>query len=123
MPPSNAQHVVLIVGGAVAGSEAAFQLARRGILCIVLEQNDRPYGKIEDGLPRWHVNLRRQEERKIDEKLSHPGVHFIPRTKVGRDLDLSEILAWGPSAVVLATGAWRDRPLPVPEIDRFVGRG
>lgn len=117
------QHVVLIAGGAVAGSETALQLAQRGVCCVVLEQNDRPYGKIEDGLPRWHVNLRRQEEKRIDEKLAHPGVHFVPRTKLGRDLDLAELLAWGPSAVVLATGAWRDRPLPVPDIDRFVGRG
>lgn len=123
MPDPLPQHVVFIAGGAVAGSEAAFLLGQRGILCIVLEQNDRPYGKIEDGLPRWHVNLRRQEERKIDEKLTHPGVHFVPRTKLDRDLGLAEILAWGPSAVVLATGAWGDRPLPVPDIDRFVGRG
>jgi NADPH-dependent glutamate synthase beta subunit-like oxidoreductase len=117
------QHVVFIVGGAVAGSEAAYQLAQRGVLSVVVEQNDRPYGKIEDGLPRWHVNLRRQEEKKIDEKLGHPGVHFVPRTKLGRDLDLTDILAWGPSAVVVATGAWRDRPLPIPGIDRFMSRG
>lgn len=117
------QHVVLIAGGAVAGSEAAFQFAQQGILCVVLEQNDRPYGKIEDGLPRWHVNLRRQEEKKIDEKLAHPGVLFIPRTKLDREVYLSEILAWGPSAIVLATGAWRDRPLPVADIDGYVGRG
>ena len=47
------QHVVLIVGGAAAGSEAASRLAQQGVLCFVIEQNDRPYGKIEDGLPRW----------------------------------------------------------------------
>jgi len=117
------QHVVLIVGGAVAGSEAAFQFAERGILCIVLEQNDRPYGKIEDGLPRWHVNLRAQEEKKIDDKLARPGVHFVPRTKLGRDILLEDLLGWGLSAVILANGAWRDRPLPLPGIERFVGHG
>jgi len=117
------QHVVLVVGGAVAGSEVAWQLAQRGIRCIVLEKNDRPYGKIEDGLPRWHVNLRRQEEKKIDDKLSHPAIHFVPRTKLGQDLALDEVMGWGLSAVVLAVGAWRDRPLPLPGIDRYVGRG
>lgn len=117
------QHVVLIAGGAVAGSEAAYQLATRGVRCIVLEQNDRPYGKIEDGLPRWHVNLRRQEEKKIDDKLAHPHIHFVPRTKLGRDLMLREVLGWGVSAAVLAVGAWRDRPLPLPGIGAFVGRG
>ena len=119
----NPQHVVLIVGGAVAGSEAAFQFARRSIRCVVIEQNARPYGKIEDGLPRWHVKLRRQEMSEIDEKLGHPEVHFVPGTKLGRDIGLAELLAWGPSAVVLAVGAWRDRPMPVPGIDRYAGRG
>jgi ferredoxin/flavodoxin---NADP+ reductase len=119
----NPQHVVLIVGGAVAGSEAAFRLVRRGIRCVVIEQNERPYGKIEDGLPRWHVNLRHQEMSKIDEKLGYPMVHFVPGTKLGRDIGLAELLAWGPSAVVLAVGAWRDRPMPVPGIDRYAGRG
>ncbi len=119
----NPQHVVLIAGGAVAGSEAAYQFATRGVRCIVMEQNSRPYGKIEDGLPRWHVNLRRQEEKKIDDKLDHPLVHFVPSTKLGRDVALGEVLGWGLSAVVLATGAWRDRPLPLPGIDAYLGRG
>jgi ferredoxin/flavodoxin---NADP+ reductase len=117
------QHMVLVVGGAVAGSEVAWQLAQRGIRCIVVEKNDRPYGKIEDGLPRWHVNLRRQEEKKIDDKLSHPAIHFVPRAKLGEDLAFHEVMGWGLSAVVLAVGAWRDRPLPVPGIDGYVGRG
>jgi ferredoxin--NADP+ reductase len=116
-------HVVVIIGGAVAGSEAAFQLASRGVLSVVLEQNERPYGKIEDGLPRWHVNLRAQEEKRIDDKLCHPSIHYVPRTRLGRDLDLAEIRRWGPSAIILALGAWRDRPLPVPGIDQFAGRG
>jgi NADPH-dependent glutamate synthase beta subunit-like oxidoreductase len=115
--------VILIVGGAVAGSEVAWQLAQRGVRCVVVEKNDRPYGKIEDGLPRWHVNLRRQEEKKIDDKLSHPAIHFVPRTKLGQDLALDEVLGWGLSAVVLAVGAWRDRPLPLAGIDAYVGRG
>ena len=57
MVEPTARHVVLIVGGAVAGSEAAAQLTARGVRCIVLDQNPRPYGKIEDGLPRWHAKL------------------------------------------------------------------
>jgi ferredoxin/flavodoxin---NADP+ reductase len=120
---SLAQHAVCIVGGAVAGSEAAFQLARRGVVCVVVEQNRRPYGKVEDGLPRWHEKLRNQEERKIDEKLVHPLVHFLPCTKAGVDLNIDELLALGFSAVVFANGAWRDRALPVRGIDHFEGAG
>ncbi len=107
----------------MAGSEAAAQFTARGVLCIVVEQNARPYGKIEDGLPRWHVKLRESEEDKIDAKLSQPSVLFAPRTRLGRDVSLDELRSWGLSAIVLANGAWRDRPLPVPNADAYVGRG
>jgi len=120
--PANRQ-VVLVVGVAVAGSEAVAQFAQRGILTIAVEQNPRPYGKIEDGLPRWHVKLRRQEYDKIDAKLDDPNVRFVPMTRLGRDIALEEILGWGPSAICLANGAWRDRPLPTPGIDAYIDRG
>ncbi len=117
------RHVVLIAGAAVSGAETASQLAQKNVLCIVLEQNDYPYGKIIDGLPRWHEKLRLQEMRKIDAKLNQSGVEFIPRTRLGRDILLEDILHWGLSAVVLANGAWRDRPLPLSGIDQYVGHG
>lgn len=116
--------MVAVVGGATAGAEAAGMLAARGITVVVFEQNPRPYGKIEDGLPRWHVKLRRKEYETIDARLSRPGVHFVPSTKVGRDIDFDELVkGWGFSAVVLAHGAWRDRPLPVEGAERYVGKG
>jgi ferredoxin/flavodoxin---NADP+ reductase len=123
MTNSEPRHVVLIVGAAVSGAETASQLVQKNVLCIVLEQNDYPYGKIVDGLPRWHEKLRLQEMRRIDGKLDQPGVHFIPRTRLGRDLLLDDVLRWGVSAIVLANGAWRDRPLPLPGIDHYVGQG
>lgn len=116
-------HLVVVVGGAVAGAEAVAQFTARGVRCVVLEQNVRPYGKIEDGLPRWHVKLRAQEYAKIDQKLAHPLVYFVPRTKLSRDLGLKDLLAWKPSAIILANGAWRDRPLPLDGVDAYVGRG
>ncbi len=83
MSPPSPKHVVAVVGGATAGAEAAGLLASRGIAVVVFEQNVRPYGKIEDGLPRWHVKLRQKEYETINERLSHPLVHFVPRTKIG----------------------------------------
>jgi NADPH-dependent glutamate synthase beta subunit-like oxidoreductase len=116
--------VVAVVGGATAGAEAAGLLAERGVVCVVFEQNPRPYGKIEDGLPRWHMKLRRKEYDIINEKLARPEVHFVPLTKVGRDVDFRALATeWGFSAVLLAHGAWRDRPLPVDGADRYVDRG
>ena len=101
------RQVVLVAGCAVAGSSAIAQFAKQGILTIAMEQNQRPYGKIEDGLPRWHVKLRRQEYDKINAKLDHPNVRFLPLTKMGHDITLEEILGWGLSAVCLAIGADR----------------
>ena len=115
---------VAIIGGATAGAEAADKLASEGALCVVFEQNDRPYGKVEDGLPRWHSALRRKEYDLIDTKLSRDGVHFVPRTAIGRDVGFDDLLqSWGFDLVVLANGAWRDRPLPIDGADAYVGRG
>jgi len=118
------RHVVLVCGGAVSGSEAAALSASRGVLTLVIDQNPRPYGKIEDGLPRWHDKLRRQEYAKVDENLSRDNVLFVPSTTLGTDVSLTQLTQdYGISAVMLATGAWRDRPLEVPDVDRYVGRG
>jgi NADPH-dependent glutamate synthase beta subunit-like oxidoreductase len=115
---------VAVVGGATAGAEIAGRLAAEGAFVVVFEQNPRPYGKIEDGLPRWHVALRRKEYETIRAKLEHPNVHFVPLTRIGRDIDLVELCCeWGFHAVVLANGAWRDRPLPVEGAEAYVGRG
>ncbi len=116
-------HFVAIFGGAVAGSEAAYQLSRKGFTVAVFEQSMLPYGKIEDGLPKWHHKLRDQEASKIDEKLDHPGISFVPGIRLGRDIAFEEIVRWGFSAIILATGAWKDRPLPIEGIDDYIGKG
>ena len=117
-------HFVAIVGGAIAGSVAAEILADHGIHVVVIEQNRRPYGKIEDGLPRWHREQRQQEYSRIDARLKKPGVFFLPSTKLGRDLDFQDLCDnWGFSAVVLANGAWRDRELGVPGAEEYIDKG
>jgi NADPH-dependent glutamate synthase beta subunit-like oxidoreductase len=103
---------------------AAEILAERGIRVAVFEQNKRPYGKIEDGLPRWHVEQRKQEYALIDARLKKPGVFFIPSVKLGLDLDFEDLCdTWGFSAVILANGAWRDRELGIPGSEQFVDKG
>jgi NADPH-dependent glutamate synthase beta subunit-like oxidoreductase len=115
---------VAVIGAATAGAEVASRLAQRGILVVVFDQNPRPFGKIEDGLPRWHAGLRRKEYGNITEKLSHPLVRFVPNTRVGADVDFEELVeGWGFAAVVLANGAWRDRPLPVEGAEEYLGKG
>jgi ferredoxin--NADP+ reductase len=118
-----ASHVVAIFGGACSGSIAAEFLAERSVQVVVYEQNARPYGKIEDGLPRWHREQRRLEYRKIDTRLDREGVWFVPRTRLGADLAFLDVTKWGWSAVLLANGAWKDRPLDVAGAEEYVGRG
>ena len=117
-------HCVAVIGGATAGAEVAGRLAELGCVVVVFEQNPRPYGKIEDGLPSWHIALRKKEYENIESKLTRPGVYFVPETKIGRDIDFVELVNdWGFSAVVLANGAWWDRPLPVEGADAWIGKG
>ncbi|MFP6664746.1 MAG: FAD-dependent oxidoreductase [Deltaproteobacteria bacterium] len=115
---------IAIIGGATAGAEAAERLRAAGALCVVFEQNDRPYGKVEDGLPMWHEALRNKEYATIDKKLDQPGVEFVPATGIGRDITFNELLEdWGFDLILLANGAWRDRPLPVTGADAYINRG
>ena len=118
------RHVVAVIGGAVSGSVAAEILAENGIEVLVIEQNARPYGKIEDGLPRWHAVQRSKEYEKIHARLDRDGIHFIPMTKLGRDVDFQDLTAdWGLSAVLLANGAWRDRPFLDGDLDEYQWKG
>jgi ferredoxin--NADP+ reductase len=124
--PANKEprHVIAVVGAATAGSEIARILADRGALVIVFEQNPRPYGKIEDGLPRWHVKQRKDEYEEINRRLDHPNIEYVPLTRMGRELDFEDLrTSWGLSAIVLTHGAWRDRPFPVEGADQFIDRG
>jgi ferredoxin/flavodoxin---NADP+ reductase len=120
---TNPGHFVAVIGGAISGSVAAEILADQGIRVAVFEQNTRPYGKIEDGLPRWHVEQRKEEYGRIDARMKKPNVYFVPSTKLSRDFDLPQLFQWGFSAVILANGAWRDRELGVPEAEQYVGKG
>jgi len=118
------RHVVAVVGGATAGSEIARVLSERGAAVIVLEQNQRPYGKIEDGLPRWHAQQRKGEYEEINGRLDRPDIHYVPMTRLGAEVNFKELVeGWGLSALVLANGAWRDRPFPVEGADDFIDRG
>jgi ferredoxin/flavodoxin---NADP+ reductase len=117
-------YYVAVIGAATSGSVAAELLAEKGIHVAVIEQNSRPYGKIEDGLPRWHAQQRKQEYALIDARLKKPGVRFLPATKVGREIDFHHFCnEWGFSAVIMANGAWRDRDLGVAGCEKFIDKG
>jgi len=117
------KHYVAVIGGSISGSEAANLLAQKGFKVVVFDMNKLPYGKIEDGLPNWHINLRNRQIKEIDIKLDHPNIRFVPKTKIGRDIEFLDLLKnWGFSAVILANGSWKDRELAIPSIEKFVDK-
>ncbi|MDA0195076.1 MAG: FAD-dependent oxidoreductase [Bacteroidetes bacterium] len=117
-------HFIAVFGGSVAGSEAANQLVHRGFRVVVFEQNLLPYGKIEDGLPKWHVKLRDKEEGRINDKIDHPNISFVPGVTLGDDIKFEDLVNnWGFTAVLIATGAWKDRPLPIEAIEDYIDKG
>ncbi len=66
------KHYIAVIGGSISGSEAANLLAKKGFRVVVFEMNKLPYGKIEDGLPNWHVKLR---DRQIIEIYKNSKIH------------------------------------------------
>jgi len=117
------KHYVAVIGGSISGSEAASLLAKNGFRVVVFDMNALPYGKIEDGLPNWHINLRNRQIAEIDSKLDHPNIRYVPNIKIGRDIDFLDLLNnWGFSAIILANGAWKDRHLPIAKIDKFIDK-
>ena len=116
-------HYIAVIGGAVSGSATAFQFASRGIKTVIFDQQALPYGKIEDGLPKWHAKLRDKEEGKIDKRLAHPNITYVPNIRLGEAVTFEELCSWGFSAIVLATGAFNDRPLPVDGVDEYLNKG
>jgi NADPH-dependent glutamate synthase beta subunit-like oxidoreductase len=124
MSNASPSHCIAVIGGAVAGAQVAGTLASAGCEVVVFEQNPRPFGKIEDGLPRWHKALRNKEYNTIGQLLSQDGVHFVPLTRIGEHVDFRDLVEnWGFTGVVLANGAWRDRPLPVEGADDYIDKG
>lgn len=120
----NNKHFIAVIGGSVSGSEAVNLLTNQNFNVVVFDMNKLPYGKLEDGLPNWHHNLRDRQIELINERLNHENVFFVPNTKIGKDISFDELKnEWGFSSVILANGAWKDRELPVNNIDKFVDKG
>lgn len=118
------KHYIAVIGGSISGSEAANLLAKSGFRVVVFEMNTLPYGKIEDGLPKWHINLRNRQEKEIDIKLDHENIRYVPLVKIGKDIEFNDLLNnWGFSAIIIANGAWLDREFPIKGINKFKDKG
>ncbi len=118
------KHYIAVIGGSISGSEAANLLAKSGFKVVVFDMNKLPYGKIEDGLPSWHINLRNRQIAEIDKKIDQDNIRFVPLVKIGQDISFNDLVKnWGFSAIILANGAWLDRKFPIEGIDKFKNKG
>ncbi len=118
------KHYVAVIGGSISGSEAANILSESGFRVVVFDMNALPYGKIEDGLPSWHIKMRDRLQDEIDRKLDQENIRFVPMVKIGETISFKDLVDnWGFTAIILANGAWEDRALPIKGIDKFRDRG
>ncbi len=110
-PAGRTQRKVAVVGSGPAGLAAAQQLARAGHEVTVFEADEKPGGLLRFGIPDFRL-----EKDLIDRRLAQmqaEGVAFKTGVRVGRDLSGAELRERF-DAVLLATGARRQRDLPVP---------
>ena len=101
---------VVVVGGGVAGAEAAFRAAERGTSVVLFEQGDRIGGRAElagrrPGRERWGLYL-----DWLVERLERTGVDVRLHTAPTVD----DVLALAPDSVVIASGSAPRWPSWVP---------
>ncbi len=111
--PASSSRKIMVVGGGLAGMEAAAVAAERGHEVTLFEQTDSLGGFIHVLKAPEH---RRNWGRAADDRrrrVEKAGVRVVLETKVTPDLILSE----DPSAVVLATGTKPFMPAYIPGIE------
>ena len=121
--PGAAARRIVVIGGGVAGAEAAYRAAERGSEVVLLERTPRLGGRTElagrrPGRERWALYL-----DWLAEQLKSTGVDV----RFGIEATVDDVLALRPDVVVLATGsvprwpAWAgNAPTPVIDADDAV---
>jgi NADPH-dependent glutamate synthase beta subunit-like oxidoreductase len=116
---------IAIIGSGPAGCYLADQLLRLipGVSIDVLEKLPVPFGLIRYGVAPDHQSTK-AVARLFDRVLARDQVSFFGNVEVGRDVRLDELMTLY-DAVVLATGAARDRRLGIPgeDLPGVVGSG
>jgi 2,4-dienoyl-CoA reductase-like NADH-dependent reductase (Old Yellow Enzyme family) len=122
-PVSAAARRMVVIGGGVAGAEAAYRAAERGSEVVLLERTERLGGRAElagrrPGRERWALYL-----DWLAERLQTTGVDV----RLNVEATVDDVLALRPHVVVLATGsvprwpAWAvNAPTPVIDADDVV---
>lgn len=107
---------IAIVGSGPAGYYTAERLQRQADVCVdVLDRMPVPFGLIRTGVAPDHQSIKGVSRRYEGVALTD-NVRFVGHVSIGTDVSIDELLNLY-DAVVLCTGAPRDKPLPIPGAD------
>ncbi|MFZ5563288.1 MAG: FAD-dependent oxidoreductase, partial [Thermodesulfobacteriota bacterium] len=115
LPPKSGKKVA-VIGGGPAGISVAWQLLQNGHEAVVYDTSDTLGGKISAVIPETRIpkEVLSAELERIRKTVPH--VHL----ETPLDREATERLKAEYDAVVVATGAWKPRVLPVPGKERMV---
>ena len=108
-PPTRRR--VAVVGSGPAGMAAAYYLRRSGHLVTVFERQSVPGGMLRHAIPDYRLPGAIVDDEIA--RLEAMGIEFRTGVELGRDFHLDELVP-DHSAVFLATGASRERPVGIP---------
>ena len=103
---------VAIIGAGPAGLSAAYFLARMGYAPTIFEDLPVPGGMVHVGIPEYR--LPRHVIRRETELIQQQGVDIRYNTRLGRDIQFSDLEKEGFQATFVAVGAHLGRPLGIP---------
>ncbi|UCD80862.1 MAG: FAD-dependent oxidoreductase [Desulfobacterales bacterium] len=110
--PARTTKKVLVIGGGPGGIQAALIAAQRGHKVQLWERSDRIGGQIRFA----HLAPFKEEMAGILNYLKNALQKSPVAVRLGQPADVSEIVAFGPDAVIVATGSRPGLP-PIPGID------
>ncbi len=115
LPEEERKEKVAVVGGGPAGLTAAQDLRKLGLQVTVFDASDKLGGVIRSHIPHYRL-----PEELVDYEVGNIekwGFEVKTNVVLGKDVTLDKLLSGGYRAVILATGATKNKGLPIPGID------